>query len=592
METVNTVSLGIPVNVLENRTAAICIRNEVPYLVMAAKGLVLSVNLDNHHVNQLDFPDQVKGEYPYDSCSDGSGLFYTAAGKTILVYDPEENNWFDMQKHPLPSEEIAGISMTASPKNVYFSSYPGTYLSQYDPQDKKLFILDQLDESEMYTGSMAVDNDGWIYAGIGTQRKDLVAYHPEKSGKYTFIKDDERTTGYGLIFQTIDGKVYGSDDANHEEANWFSLSDGKCTRIEQPKKLKLSTQGSGFHRIKNAHLLDKKVTYSLPSKQFTINDQTYSLDYESTGADLSPVTKYNGHVIGTSNHPLRLFSFKEKFMVYPEQTIKYGGGGNICTFTQWGDALYGAAYAGGHIHKLLPQPDGRLAVDYLASVPQIYRPRASAILNDQSCIVFGGFGAYGTVGGGLAILDPITEKIDVWENHDLVQGQSVIALSPYEKDYVVAGTSVETPGGAKPITNTAAILLLDIKSKKILDRMPLKGIREIVQLSICEQGFLHIVTSCSLYIVWDLKNKKEMYRENLQQYGHVVREGMIKRKENRFVLVFSKAILEVADTNINLLYPLKQEATMGGTIINKHLYYASGTALHRLPLEKDLSCIV
>lgn len=590
MTVVNTVSLGTPVNSLENRTASICIRNGVPYLVIAAKGLLLSVNLKTYEVCQLDYPVETNGEYPYDSCSDMSGLFYTSAKKLILVYDPEKNSWYDVQKHAIQSEEIAGICMTASNRDnkVYFSSYPGTYLSEYDSATKKLSLLEQLDENEMYTGTMAVCNKGWIYAGIGTHRKDIIAFHPEKSEKVSFLKDEERTSGYGYVCQTVTGEVFGKKDRDEEE-NWYSLIDGRWQSIDQPVELIQSVQGAGFHRINHSHRFQGEVTYSLPDQTCTINGSDIPLNYQSKGADLSPIAQWNDSIIGTSNHPLRLYTYQTDYRVYPKEIVQYGGGGNICAYTQWEDSLYGAAYAGGHIHRISQHEEG-LKVDYLSSVPGIYRPRAAMTMNDNSKLIFGGFGAYGALGGGLVVLDPRTEEMDVWNNEELVVGESVVSLVSYTGDLVVAGTSIETPGGAKPISQNAHLLVLDIKKKKKMEVHSFERVREIKQLAIDQKEMLHLVTGCSLYIVWDLKKKEEISRTDLKSYGVIVREGMVQQGDVLY-FIFSKALLKVKNEQIGVLQHLQLEATMGGAILGNQLYYTSRAELHALLLEEEVPCI-
>lgn len=80
------ISHGIPVAAAEERTSAMCARHGECRFVIAAKGFALVVNPLSGRTKQVFFPENNR-EYPFASLS-SKGLFYTGAGKMILVLDP------------------------------------------------------------------------------------------------------------------------------------------------------------------------------------------------------------------------------------------------------------------------------------------------------------------------------------------------------------------------------------------------------------------------------------------------------------------------------------------------------------------------
>ncbi|WP_235440338.1 hypothetical protein [Paenibacillus sp. DMB20] len=78
--------IGVPVDVDESRSAAVCRRADgTERIVIAARGYVLIADPGTGNSTQLYFPGG-EGQYPFASISDSRGWFYTGAGRYFLRY--------------------------------------------------------------------------------------------------------------------------------------------------------------------------------------------------------------------------------------------------------------------------------------------------------------------------------------------------------------------------------------------------------------------------------------------------------------------------------------------------------------------------
>ena len=139
---------GTPVVAEEERTAAICTKEEESRFVIAAKGFVLIVDLEKGTSKQVFFPLANK-EYPFASFSSG-GLFYTGAGNMLLVLDPFKECFVDYQVIE-NGEEIVGFSFAEDSSGmIYFTSYPHCHLLSYDVQTKSVIDYGSMHTEEKY----------------------------------------------------------------------------------------------------------------------------------------------------------------------------------------------------------------------------------------------------------------------------------------------------------------------------------------------------------------------------------------------------------------------------------------------------------
>ena len=78
-----------------------------------------------------------------------------------------------------------------------------------------------------YQRSVAADDKGWIYFGVGNTASQIMAFDP-KTGKATaMIPESERGTGSGSVYRNTDGKVYGQALPGKD---WYEFYQGAARR--------------------------------------------------------------------------------------------------------------------------------------------------------------------------------------------------------------------------------------------------------------------------------------------------------------------------------------------------------------------------
>ncbi|MCM3123840.1 MULTISPECIES: hypothetical protein [unclassified Mesobacillus] len=593
---------GIPVEAEEARAAAFCERDGKYRFVVSARGFVLIVDPDAGTSKQVHFPDG-NDEYPFSSFS-SNGLFYTGAGKMLLVLDPFSEE-FIFQTSIKNGEEIVGFSFAEDDRGyIFFSSYPHCHLLRYDPSSHEVIDYGSMDSVEKYPGSLAVDHDGWVYMGIGTEHKNIVAYHPGTGERKELIPEHMSTKGAGYVYAGTDGYVYGHWEAAdlkdvHDSTRWLRFLAGEAQDWPVNELSSSRYTGSGFQKIhRNRETPYRVAAFSLSERYadfcYKVTGETnrISLHYRSAGANLSTLCKGpDGCLYGTSMHPLQLFRYdfdKGELVNFGGEVVEQGGGGNIAAYADQGGILYGAAYAGGKLYKIDLQQPFMKGVNprIMQHTEEIHRPRCAISLRDGKHVVWGGFPGYGMVGGGLGIYDTVTDRHTILDHLQLIENQSTLCLGELRSGLILGGTSIETPGGANSLEKEACLYVLDWKDNRIVDKfVPIKGTREISQMFIDPYERVHCLTNEGIYFVYDLQNMGILYQQDLSLWGGVVRNGFVFIEgSHRLLVLLSRTLLAVRIGQDSIAEPkvvsgLQKSATSGVVLHDGRIYYGSGSHL-------------
>ena len=588
---------GIPVSAEEERTAAICMNSEGDYrFVIAAKGFVIIVNFENDDVKQVFFPEN-NDEYPYSSFS-SNGLFYTGAANMFMVLDPflEQFVHYSVIEN---GEDIVGFSFAEDlAGTIYFTSYPHCHLLKFSPHSKEIIDYGSMDRTEKYPGTVAVDQTGWAYIGIGTENKNIVAFHLEKGLKKNLIAELQREKGTGFVHLGEDGFVYGHMGVT-DSPQWLKFSSGDFKTIDI-EKLPLSLYaGTAFQRIHryldgNYHIEKYSLSEGLIELIHRETAQTKSIrfSYTSDGAKLS--TLYLGpddHIYGTSMHPLQFFQYDSSTNTmnnFGGEVIEKGGGGNIPAYASSGNLLIGAAYAGGKIYVFDTTKEFKKSENpkLVLQEESIHRPRCAIALKDHEHIVWGGFPGYGMVGGSLGIYHIKTEKNHLLAHEKLVENQSTISLGELSTGDILGGTSTETPGGAESREKEARLYVLDWKTLKVKNCfVPIKGAREITQIYVDQFNRAHCLTEQSIYFVCDPYTEQILFEKDLSRWGQIVRNGFAYDiTTNMLYCLLSETLFRIDIEEKQCGEPkvvdsLPMSASSGIVHKNNKIYYGSGSHL-------------
>ncbi|HEX8550031.1 MAG TPA: hypothetical protein VF681_00610 [Abditibacteriaceae bacterium] len=529
------------------------------------------------------------------------GKIYTTLGHTFVEFDLEKRAWTF-------NGEVDGMAMafTRTPDgSVFFGTYPKTTLYRFDPVKRSLEKLIQLDPQEQYSLYMAAGDDGWVYAGIGTARANIVAYNPQTGERKQLLNEAVRKLGTSYVIRANDGNVYAREFST-ESGRLLKLDGGNATPVEgNPANPLRATTGSlnwgntltafpvGGGAIVSASVPEKYAEVMLDGKKERI-----TFDYESNGPSISSlVVGPDAKVYGSTNHPMHFFAYDPA-----QKTLKDHGpipqvaSGNFPAFAVSGKYVVGDSYSSGAVYELDTtqpweiKPDGTTVNPrLLGKYEDVTRPRASVALPNGD-ILFGGYGGYGITGGGLVTYVAATRETKSKPATELLPNHSTIALALLNPQTVVGGTTVEAMGGGRAVATEAELYFLDTATQKVTYRtVPVPGVRSINSLHVAADGKIYGLTNNAEYkaqlFVFDPETKTVIKRTDLAEWGYALNPGnsLWRAPNGRVGVLLSNAILEIQpDYSVRKLADLKAGA--GGVILDNRLYFAIGSHLQSVSL--------
>jgi len=346
--------LGIGAPVIESRGVVATVDDNGNYVVVAhASGFVLVTDVDTGETVQIPTPPDMPAASMYGSVLASNRKHYMGHGNHIAEFDPTKREW---TYHEVGSTaDNCYIGVTEGPKGVIWAGgYPHLHLVSFDFNTRQIKDHGQMDPTEAYISSIAVDDKGWVYLGIGTARSNLVAYNPNTAERRQLVDEEDRITGGGYVYPGVDGKVYGS---NAEQ--WYSMYDGQATEIAQADAAKEKQVGSIYWPNTTFNLPDGRrvIKYAMPERQMKIHDpktdeiKTITFDYTTGGAHISSTgLGPAGKIYSSSGHPMHM-------IVYDPATgelkdlgpIPDIGGGHINMIAHQNQYLLGGSYGGGRL---------------------------------------------------------------------------------------------------------------------------------------------------------------------------------------------------------------------------------------------------
>ncbi len=596
---------GIPVpNAAENRSAVLTRDQDGRCrLVLFSTGFLLNVDLNAMKAVQVPYPEGSQGS-PFGSYCARNGMVYSGAGPLFMAFDAIASRFVFHAR--VPDVQVAAWCCAEDEHGrILFGSYatPSCRLFRYDPSARQIESYGQMDPYGAYLDHLAVDAGGWVYLGVGTEKKGILAFHPATGERRTLTDDRERTRGSAWIHRGRDGRVYGhtaladvgwgfTEDDLNPDLSWLRLSDGcaepvACREVALPDYYHARHTFLAIHSpfcdasfIREYDLGHRELKFRHPA---TGQDVTLPLDYCNAGAALSPmVGGLDGKLHGTSNHPMHGYTYDphtKRLTDLGGRFYQESGGGNICAYAVHGSVIGGAAYYGGKIHILDTSkpycldggPSGTARNPRLvATHKEILRPRCAAAHVDGETFIFGGFGENGGTGGGLCIYNIKTGVEIVLQNQDLLKYHSTLCMRVLANGDLVAGTSTDSPCGGTAKVPEAELYILDWESKTIRYRcVPVPGNPEIALMELDDRGLVHGITSGRVYFVFDSGKKRVLHRQLLpEDFGHVVRDGLLKGPDRLLYGLCSRAI-----------YTINPEDFMARKLIEPLVPVGSGMAL-------------
>jgi len=348
---------GVGANVAESRGVVVTQTADGRSLVITNTydespiSYVLVTDIDSGETKQYSCPKDVHNSPAYGSLMHSNGKFYTTQGSIFMELDPVAGEWtFHATGSPIGSAYIGfteGLDGTVWAGSVY-----QTGLISFNPQTRELRDYGRMDDEEKYLNTLATDDKGWVYCGIGTARCNIVAFNPATGERRSLVPEDKRVQGSGNVYPTADGAAAGS-----ASGQYYRLYDGQATPIERsaaapPRSVYNIGWGQAGGTFPDGRRL---VTYRLPDKWLDVQDpktgetKRVEFDYQSGGVLITSMGEGpNGVVYGSTCHPMHLLKLDTNSKTMEDMgPIPQVGGGNFCAIACQGNTVIGAQYSAG-----------------------------------------------------------------------------------------------------------------------------------------------------------------------------------------------------------------------------------------------------
>jgi dienelactone hydrolase len=599
--------VGTPVQVAENRGRLAVESGGRPYIAAFAQDTfqaevrtsLLLIDPFSGEAEQFWYPDKETANGPlFHMLRARSGKIYATIGEMFLEFDLSERKW----AVEAPIDGLAMSFVEAPDGKIYFGTYPRSTLWEFDPSTRGLRQVVRLDPEEQYPSFLGADQHGWLYAGIGTGRNNLVAVHPETGERRQFAVETDRKVGQGQVQPGEDGYLYGRVH-NSAAYPWRRLENGEMGAVK--------AASIGFGPRTNAHFNQMVADFpgggrilecDVPTGKATIVDcdgdrHEVRFSYESNGPRMSSLAQGpDGAIYGSTNHPMHFW----KYDPGAEMFLDFGGipevgGGNFPNLVAVGNSLVGPTYPSGAVYAFDTTREWNLADAEnpnprpLGAHAEVARPRAVLLLQDGQTVVVSGFPGYGHTGGGMVFYDIEKGTSRVLSSEDLLVGHSAVALLQLEDGTLLAGTSTEAPGGGRRLAQESVLYHMDPRTRAIQAKTTVGA--DINSLEVLRDGRVVGVTPQTLFF-YDPQVREVQSQVDIAAWGRPINHGqsLVRDPDGGVYLVLSKSISRVQpDGRVVQLTKLPQTARAGSVILDGHLYYASGSEIWRYELPANPS---
>lgn len=502
--------------------------------------------------------------------SNGQVYIGTLPNAHIMRVNWQSKKLEDMGR-PSSTEQYIWQLALGSDKNIYGCTYPNAKLIRFNPVTGKSEDLGRMSETENYGRYIAADNKGFVYVGIGSAKRDLVAYEIATGQHKSILPDARKRPGIMQVVRRTDGVVYAYD-------GWWLRLDGF---VATP------VAGNSGPTVPSITLADgRHVTYKVGSVsvqkqngkavEFTMRYQGKSLNIFRLG--LGP----DDRLYGSTGMPGHFFWASPENDKWEE--IANAGGGEIYSFLSWRDKLICADYSFASpiiIYKPdkpwkpgLKSEDNPWQIHYMGESAG-WRPMAM-IVGPQKKVYIGAISDYGHLGGPLCVFDPETGKLDQYSN--VVQDQSVVALAVTAEGIIVGGTTIEGGGGSHPTQAEAKIFLWDpIKREKIFEAVAVSRNSSIEALCVGQDGLVYGFASNGVMFVFD-PHARKIISTILNNLGHVIYNSIGRGTDGNLYGLYTGGIFTIDEQQptIKRIAAYPPGVTGGFAIRGKRIYFTSG----------------
>jgi hypothetical protein len=542
---------------------------------------------------------------PFASLLSREQKYYTHFGGHFSEFDPARRAFTFFGK----SAPQMAMSLTeADDGTIWAATYPKSGLVYYRPGTREFRDYGAVNQENwlQYPRSVATDDAGWVYVGIGSAQAQMVALDPRTAEFKPLLAPAARRQGYATVERDLNGKVYGHV-ATDPQSGWYELHGGVARPIAPPvqrqRKPYIASSQSLFHaqfpsgrRAKSCDTVSRTLVVEDPKAGTT---HTVHFDYTSEGAHLIAVAAAPGGTLsGGTAFPMRMFRFAPE----TDTWTNWPAVGQFNTVARQGDRFF----VGGYPHGFLLEwePAAAFAASEKAGAggnprfltecePTINRPHDLLALPDGRTVILAGTPGYGFTGGGLLFWDRATQSRTLLEHTDLLPQQSTMSLVGLPGGKVLGGTTTGAGTGGEKKAREAELYVLDVATKTLeWHAAVFPGTQTYTDLGEGPRGLIYGYADSARFFVFDPQRRTVVHSaETRSKYGPIVTgqgpRAFVRDGERVYVL-FTRGIARLDPETFALTWLANAPSpiTAGGDVLAGRLYFAAGSHLFSYALPK------
>ena len=551
--------------------------------------------------------EQIGLECPYNDSPfavlhSSRNLWYSVFADRFYEFDPETRSFTFIGETP----SRCAMSIDEDSEGVIWAGiYPNADLVSFNPDTRELIHHGRMNEETwpqyFNRGAMAVDKTGWVYAGIGVTRSQVAGYNPASGEVRTFIAEEDRRPGTGIVRQGGDGKVYARASGGW---GWRELYDGVATPIEEeppggvPRRK--GNQNAVFPEFPDGSRIAE---LDIPQRILVIEEadgtqRKVDFDYQSEGSHIYSMTLApDSAIYGSTGHPLMVWRFDLETAELTAETLS---GGHLNQMTRQGDLVYCANYAGGNLLEFdVTKPwnpasdDDPNPIDVGNARPDIIRPHILLAHPDGEHVIMGGTPAYGHTGGGVFIFNTRTRESTVMSHTDLLENLSPRSLVALPNGDLVGGTTTEPGTGGERLAPEAELFVFDWENREVVWREAIvPGVQDLRDLVLGPDGLVYGIAADSTLFVFDPEAREVVHQDSLKDYGapagsQAPRSMVMSPDGDVIYMLFRGAIVELTpETFEHRKLTDTPVAVSAGIVLHEgRIYFSSASRLwsYKLP---------
>jgi hypothetical protein len=560
---------------------------------------LLLIDVDTGKAEEHPMPFPV-GDNPFASILSSGNKFYTHFNSHFVEFDPARRA-FTFSRKTTPQ---MAMSMTEDDKGVIWSvTYPQSGIVSFNPTTREFKDYGHVHRENwaQYPRSVAADDAGWIYFGIGVTRSQIVAFDPRTGEATPLMPEDQRDHGVAEVYRHLDGKVYGQANTRHKD-NWYVFHKGQVNRIGahdkiQAKSIIAGSQGLFHHvfpdgkRIKTFDPADRVLVVEDPKTRTT---KAVHFDYKSEGASIIGVAAApDNTIVGGTAYPSRFFSYDPTKDTWVNRAAH--GGWN--TLVRQGTSLFVGGYTRGFLLEWDPAkpwvPTKRDKKDsnpkWLAEgFPAINRPHELLAHPDGKTIVLAGTPDYGLTGGGLLFWDRTAQRSVVLTHKEVIPDQATMSLVALPDGKLLGGTTTRPGTGGEEKAKEAELYLMDFATRRLEWHRPVfPGVQAYTDLCLAPGGVVYGFAGRERFFVFDPVQRKVVHERNTKaEFGLTTSQQgprvFVRGPNEAVYILFIKGIAKVEPRTfrIKLLAKSPVPVASGGDILNGRIYFANGARVY------------